>query len=182
MKTVPGKSIYLALIAFVAAVMLVSCASSPEPKPEDTAGPAPTAPEPGAGKEPTALPQPGATGPGVTTAPVAKPKPSPETAYFVHTVKWRGESVSIIAGWYTGDIQNWKILRDHNPDINPNRIFEGNKIRIPEYLMKNKAPMTKEYVDSFYSKSPSKKEAGKPAPSSPPSADNGDEPTLFGPK
>jgi hypothetical protein len=162
-------------------VMVAGCASSPGPKPEDTA-PGSGTPGPATGKDPSAPkpPQPGANGPGVTTPSPVKPKPGPETAYFVHTVKWRGESVSIIAGWYTGDIQNWKVLREHNPDINPNRIFEGNKIRIPEYLMKTKAPMTKEYVDGFYTKPP-RKEPGKPASPSAPS-DTGDEPTLFGPK
>jgi hypothetical protein len=159
-------------------VLLAGCASSPGPKPEDTA-PGPSTPGPTTGKEAPAPkpPQPSATGPRVTTPAPVKPKPGPETVYFVHTVKWRGESVSIIAGWYTGDIQNWKVLKEHNPDINPNRIFEGNKIRIPEYLMKTKAPMSKEYVDGFYAKSP-RKEPGKPAPP----LNNGDEPTLFGPK
>ena len=179
MKTAPKKSIYLPIIGLVVMVMLAGCASSPGPKPEDTA-PGPSTPGPTTGKEAPKPPQPSATGPGVTTPAPVKPKPGPETVYFVHTVKWRGESVSIIAGWYTGDIQNWKVLKEHNPDINPNRIFEGNKIRIPEYLMKTKAPMPKEYVDGFYTKSPGK-ESGKPASPSAPS-DSGDAPTLFGPK
>ncbi len=128
------------------------------------------------------LPQPPKVTPAVTPPGTSRSKSIPDNPTFVHTVKWRGESVSIIAGWYTGDIQNWKILKDHNPDINPKRIFEGNKIRIPEYLMKTKAPITKEYVDSFYAKHP-KKEAGRPAPPSPAaSASDSDEPVLFGPK
>ena len=106
------------------------------------------------------------------------PSPALEVTYFVHTVKWRGESVSIIAGWYTGDIQNWKILKEHNPDINPNRIFEGNKIRIPENMMKTKTPMPKEFVDSFYPKQ-QRKDAGR---SSSQSSGEEKEPTLFGPK
>jgi hypothetical protein len=180
MKTIYKNSIYLSVIALGVMVMLAGCASSP-PNPEDTV-PGPATPGPGTGKEPPAQkPQPGATAPGVTTPPPVKPKPGPETAYFVHTVKWRGESVSIIAGWYTGDIQNWKVLKEHNPDINPRRIYEGNKIRIPEYLMKTKAPLPKEYVDSFYTK-PTKKDSGRGAPPPSPSTDNGEEPALFGPK
>jgi len=168
MKTMSKKKVYLSIIGLVVVVMLAGCASSSGGKPQQTP-PGSSAPGPTTGKQP---PQPGVTGP----API-----KPETPYFVHTVKWRGETISIIAGWYTGDIQNWKVLKEHNPDINPTRIFEGNKIRIPEYLMKTKAPMPKEYVDSFYTKSP-RKESGKAAPPSAPSTDKGDEPTLFGPK
>ena len=28
-----------------------------------------------------------------------------KTSYYEHTVQWPGETVSIIAGWYTGDIE-----------------------------------------------------------------------------
>ncbi|HUJ89554.1 MAG TPA: hypothetical protein VLX12_05100 [Syntrophorhabdales bacterium] len=177
MKTMSKKKVYLSIIGLVVMVMLAGCASSSGGKPQQTP-PGSSAPGPTTGKEPLApgSPQPRPTGPASI-----KPKPAPETPYSVHTVKWRGETVSIIAGWYTGDIQNWKVLKEYNPDINSNRIFEGNKIRIPEYMMKTKAPMTKEYVDSFYTKSP-RKESGKAAPPSAPSTDKGDEPTLFGPK
>ncbi len=80
----------------------------------------------------------------------AKPKPK-ETSY-VHTVKWSGETISIIADWYTGDIENWKALAQANPNIKANRIFAGNKILIPEILMKTREPMPKDFVDRFYSK------------------------------
>ena len=33
----------------------------------------------------------------------------------VHKVRYPGESVSIIAGWYTGEIDNWKVLAEVNP-------------------------------------------------------------------
>ncbi len=80
----------------------------------------------------------------------AKPKPK-ETSY-VHTVKWSGETISIIADWYTGDIENWKALAQANPNIKANRISAGNKILIPEILMKTREPMPKEFVDRFNSK------------------------------
>ena len=98
----------------------------------------------------------------------------------VHKVRYPGESVSIIAGWYTGDIENWKILAEVNPGVNPNVIHEGMKINIPESMLKTREPMTKEYVDGFYSKSRSKsKGAGSRGHSSQPSDE---EPPLFGPK
>jgi hypothetical protein len=99
--------------------------------------------------------------------------------YFTHVVKWPGESLSIIAGWYTGDVQNWKALAEANPDINPNRIHEGMKLRIPESMMKTKAAMTKDYVDSYYPKP--KKPPTKPS-SPAPAKDKDEEPVLYGPK
>ena len=98
---------------------------------------------------------------------------------FVHKVRYPGESVSIIAGWYTGEIDNWKILAEVNPEINPNVIHEGMTIKIPESLMIKHEYMTREFVDSFYPKLKSKpKGAGsgrEPAPAE-------EETPLFGPK
>ena len=102
---------------------------------------------------------------------------APQTNYYTHTVRWTGETISIIAGWYTGDIENWKALIDANPDINPRRISGGLKILIPENLMKTHDPMTKEFVDGFYPKS-RPKEPSKPVT---PAAKE-EEPPLFGPK
>ncbi len=84
-------------------------------------------------------------------------------SFYTHTVKWRTESLSIIAGWYTGDMKNWKMLSEANPDVNPSPIPEGTKIRIPETILKTKSPLTKDYVDSFYEK-PKKEQAPKDLP------------------
>ena len=89
-----------------------------------------------------------------------------ETEYYVHTVKWPGESVSIIAKWYTGELENWKLLAEANPNINPNRIFVGDKIRIPVHLMKTREPITEEFLSQFYPEQKKEEE----------------EPPLFGPK
>ena len=165
MRTMPMKKIYLSLAGMLLVVLLASCASSPKAQTEQTTQQGTGAPP---GKEEPSY-----------AVDMSAPKASaPEVTYFVHTVKWRGESVSIIAGWYTGDIQNWKTLKECNPDINPSRIFEGMKIRIPENMMKTKAPMPKEYVDGYYPKQ-QKKDAGR---SSPQSSSEAKEPTLFGPK
>jgi len=136
----------------------------PQPQPPLPAPPRPVlAPPPPRGPSPP--------------APV-EAEPKPKEAHFAHTVRWSGETVSIIAGWYTGDIENWKALAQANPNINPNRIFEGNRILIPESLLKTREPMPKEFVDGFYSKS--KKETPRPKPG--PSQKEGEEPKLFGPK
>jgi hypothetical protein len=55
-----------------------------------------------------------------------------------HTVRWPGESMSLIANWYTGAATNWRKLARANPRINPNHIRKGNVIVIPPALLKNK--------------------------------------------
>ncbi len=98
----------------------------------------------------------------------------------VHKVRFPGESVSIIAGWYTGEIDNWKVLAEVNPGLNPNVINEGMKINIPESMLKTREPMTREHVESFYPKSRSKsKGTGSRGQSSTP---DDEETPLFGPK
>jgi len=98
----------------------------------------------------------------------------------VHRVRYPGESVSIIAGWYTGDIENWKVLAEVNPNLNPNVINEGMKINIPESMLKTREPMPREFVDSFYPKARSKSKGTGSRDPSPAPAD--EEPILFGPK
>ena len=66
--------------------------------------------------------------------------------YFEHRVKWPGESLSLIAGWYTGRYGNWKAIARANPGLNPNRIAVGNIIYIPPELMKTKKPLPRKVV------------------------------------
>jgi hypothetical protein len=96
---------------------------------------------------------------------------APTPNFFVHQVKWEGETVSIIAIWYTGDIENWKVLSTVNPNLNPNLIHVGDRIFIPQELMKTKEPMSKEFVLDFLPKA--KKE---------PPLEREKELELFGPK
>lgn len=150
---------------------------TPAPAPAPLSKPASVPPAPPA-PAPAAIPQPKPA--------VPAPKPPAETApaekinYYVHTVKWSGETVSIIAGWYTGDIENWKPLAQANPNIDPARIFVGNKILIPEDLLKTREPMPKDFVDGFYPKAKPKTAPPKTVP--PSTKDKDEEPDLFGPK
>jgi len=155
-------------------VLCFGCASEPVAKQEEPP-PAPVVP---VAKEPVA------TTPARPAAPVELPKampqekePSKEVSYVVHTVKWRGETLSMIAAWYTGKSTNWKAVAEVNPDIKPSRIFEGNVVRIPEAMVKTRDPMPKGYVDRFY-KSGKNQDPAK----TPPSQRNEDDPPLFGPK
>jgi hypothetical protein len=58
-----------------------------------------------------------------------------------HTVRWPGESMSLIARWYTGSTKNWRKLAKANPRLNPDRIKKGNVILIPPALMKTREPL-----------------------------------------
>lgn len=114
--------------------------------------------------------------------------------YYIHSVSLPDESLSIIAKWFTGDLMNWEVLAKCNPDINPNRIFLGDKIKIPRSIMTRQDPMTAEFViDSQpgpkHKKAPAqakikptKKETKPPAAQSETKPEESDEPVLFGPK
>jgi hypothetical protein len=147
-------------------------ATAPPASPPAPAAPASAAPQTPSPQHPSQGPPPLPETPSKAPAKA----PGPETKYFVHVVRYWGESVSIIAGWYTGDIKNWEALAAANPAINPNRIMKGDKIRIPEDIMIKHEPMPKEYVDSFYPKGP-----GKPKPPAPAQRVE-EEPALFGPR
>jgi hypothetical protein len=98
--------------------------------------------------------------------------------YYVHTVKWPGETISIIAAWYTGDKENWKELVEFNRhQIKLNTIYEGMQISIPEHLMKVRDPMPKVHVDSFYPKTQKRSTVKTPT-----SKKQEEGSQLFGPK
>lgn len=60
--------------------------------------------------------------------------------YYEHTVKYAGETYGTIARWYTGNVQNWYIIADENPEIDPRKIRIGSVIRVPRELMIRERP------------------------------------------
>ena len=86
------------------------------------------------------------------------PPATPESPY-VHVVRWQGETLSSIAAWYTASWQNWQALARANPEIDPNRIEIGDKIRIPEALLKTRKPMPSDSLPA-----PAGKESVRPTP------------------
>jgi nucleoid-associated protein YgaU len=104
----------------------------------------------------------------------------PQPVVFLHTVKYSGETLSIIALWYTGNHGNWKEIAQANPDMKPNRIFPGDEIIIPESLLKNRDPLPKEFVDRICSKAQRGK--GKLKAQNQTVQPQQEEPKLFGPK
>ena len=51
-----------------------------------------------------------------------------KSASVVHEVQWPKETMEIVAKWYTGAIDNWELLADANPNINPESLSPGSKI------------------------------------------------------
>jgi hypothetical protein len=107
-----------------------------------------------------------APSPGDTTKTQPKPRaPFPDgTTYFTHQVKWPGESLSIIAAWYTGKLENWELIAQANPNINPNVIHLGYQIQIPEYMMTTKEPMPRDFVANYIPELRKPQPADKPEP------------------
>lgn len=183
--------LFVLVLAVVA--MLAACASKPattEAPGQPLPGPPTSAPGAGRMEPPAPAAPPGVAAPAPTTpqgaAPPTKPPPTPApekpmlpeaTTYFVHTVQYPGETVSIIAAWYLGDKMRYDVLAVANPEIKPTLIKLGMKIRIPENKMKTRELMPKEFVDSFYGRS----RPGKPISSEPPT-EKEEERQLFGPK
>ena len=56
---------------------------------------------------------------------------------YVHTVEWPGETLPMIAQWYTGNKDNGKILAKTNPGIASEHLVVGDQILIPLELVKN---------------------------------------------
>ncbi len=67
---------------------------------------------------------------------------------YVHTVRWTGETVSVIAQWYTGKQNNWEHIVKANSDLDPKRMRIGDKIFIPVDLLKTREPMPREYLEN----------------------------------
>jgi nucleoid-associated protein YgaU len=61
--------------------------------------------------------------------------------YYEHRVRWEGETLSLIAKWYTGDPDNWRALAKFNPKLNPNRIKVGDRICVPKSLLQTREPL-----------------------------------------
>jgi hypothetical protein len=107
-------------------------------------------------------------------------------------VQWPGESLSIIAKWYTGDYRNWRPLLDNTPSLAGTRIVVGDRVRIPRSMIRNAAPMPRSFVEGHYRNGalppgpePAAGPGGEPSPVSPatpPAEEEEYVPVPFGPK
>lgn len=83
---------------------------------------------------------------------VVPPPPIPDPRFYVHRVRWKGETLFIIAKWYTGSGKNWKALSKANPKLNPNLMIINDNIFIPEGIVKYRKPMPLSFLSSFIRK------------------------------
>ena len=65
---------------------------------------------------------------------------TPQKKAVVHVVKYDGETLDIISKWYTGDTLNKNILAESNPSISLSELLPGDKIFIPNEILKNRSP------------------------------------------
>ena len=131
MKTITGKNLFLWAVCLAIIIQFTACRTTQEEAREDD------------------LQNVGE----VTVGPIQKDgeeAPPPEPAYYAHTVRWKGETISVIAGWYTGNARNWKLLAEVNPGIKHKGLAAGTTVRVPSHIMKTKESMPKEYIDRFY--------------------------------
>ncbi len=68
-----------------------------------------------------------------------------------HIVGYRGETLALIAHWYTGETANWKVIRDVS-NIDIYNIEIGDIINIPFELITNYDPLPKSLVDKWVQK------------------------------
>jgi hypothetical protein len=141
--------------------------SGAPPPPEKTksasASQAPAGTQPANGAGPRRNGQPSANGSLRTT----------RTTY-LHTVRWQGETLCLIAQWYTGSWKNWRTLADSNRGINPDRLAIGDKVVIPEELLKTRKPLPRDLVLSLAAKERGQQPSSHPGETEPLD--------LFGPK
>lgn len=67
-----------------------------------------------------------------------KEQPRPQetyTQYHTHRITSQGETLAAISKWYTGSVNNWKVILSHNPGLDVKRMRIGTVIHIPNYLV-----------------------------------------------
>lgn len=99
---------------------------------------------------------------------------------FVHTVEWPGETLPMIAQWYTGNKDNWKILAKTSPGIAAERLAVDDQILIPIELMKNNKKMPRDFLSTFSAKYPAGQK--KSSPKTKPAVEKKEELQPYGPK
>ncbi len=157
---------FVYLLALIATLVIAGCLPKAEPVNEDVA-------------------------PVVEVEPVVAEHPDMEYAegdeahpegYYVHTVNIPDENISIIAKWYTDKQKNWLVLTKCNPTIKPNRIFLGDKIKIPRSILTRQTPLTVEFVKQSQSELQRKKKISQSKTKTPVQPVAEEDPLLFGPK
>jgi len=83
----------------------------------------------------------------VAAEPVALAAPTRQG--LTHRVRYKGETLAVISLWYTGKLDNWRLIAKANPDLNFDRIEIGQQFFIPTELLKQSAPLTEANVKTI---------------------------------
>ena len=93
--------------------------------------------------------------------PSSPPPLPPVQADLEHVVKFKGETLGIIANWYTGKTANWSVIQKANTGLKPEKIRIGDKILIPSGIVVKNAPLPEAFVKGFVTKSALKEDLQK---------------------
>ena len=79
--------------------------------------------------------------PGRNRSNIPPPPPPPVE----HLISYPGETLSIIARWYTGDAQNWTAIREANPGLDERKLRMGDVVIVPAGLVIKREPLPKNF-------------------------------------
>jgi hypothetical protein len=73
---------------------------------------------------------------------VLAPTPTPAPSYFIHVVRFRGETLGQITEWYTGRYDNWRAVARANGLAVPNEVLSiGKEVKVPAQLLVRQDPL-----------------------------------------
>jgi hypothetical protein len=75
--------------------------------------------------------------------------PQAASGDLLHTVSYPGETLRMIAAWFTGSPDNAARIARINGIENPDLLFMGQQVRIPRYLVKTLEPLPEEEVEQY---------------------------------
>ncbi|MFM1848008.1 MAG: hypothetical protein RL417_1482 [Pseudomonadota bacterium] len=66
--------------------------------------------------------------------------------YVPHTIAFQGETLGVIAKWYTGSANNWTAIAEANPGVDPRKLRIGQVINVPEAIAAKREPFGGDFV------------------------------------
>jgi hypothetical protein len=69
------------------------------------------------------------------------PAPLAERSDVTHEVRYAGETLSLIAYWYTGKVDRWREIQLHNPALDAHKMKIGDIIQVPGNLVIRYTPL-----------------------------------------
>jgi hypothetical protein len=104
----------------------------------------------------------------------------PRQDFHEHLVAWPGETLAMIAQWYTGSKDNWKKIANANPNIVAEHLAPGDRILLPPDLLRTTKKMPRDFLATFAGKGQAGQE--KTPARAMPAPEKKDEFQPYGPK